>query len=200
MAKQTKASLIECGISAVARVAEVHDTIKPEDANGNSTAPTATASASLPPAEQKAVAEVESKSQTGPLSWGAIIGGTETANAPVPGISTPTASAPVASAPPATSPFPWEVPGVEKASVPTPPPPPVSAPAETVTWMSIIGGAPSAATDNQPTSPAVTERKPPPVTEAEAEKEAQRARDNGIDQPLSWASIIGADDKKDGGA
>lgn len=183
MAKQGKASLIECGISAVARVADVHDTIKPEDAaGGDAASPASPEAAARTPAEQKAVVEIEEKTSTGPLSWGAIIGGDAAATAPVPGISASTAEAPVAVPP----------------LVATAPAPTVEAPPQAVSWMSIIGGGePSAPVAAAPVVPPVKdnvkEKQDPPVVD-----EAQHARDNGLDQPLSWASIIGADDKKEG--
>ena len=189
MAKQAKGTLPECGIAAVARVAEVHETIKPEDAaaGDSSAAAPAAAAPRVTPAEQAAITQVEEKASTGPLSWGAIIGGPGAESAPVPGISPPP---PVAPSAPAAAPI------------------PVDAPPQAVSWMSIIGAADMPAVPMPPPAPPPVTgtppvgtvpldmlgiKAPPPVTE----DEEQRAREQGVEQPLSWASIIGADDKKD---
>ena len=79
-AKQTgSASLIECGISSVAAVAEAHDTIKPEDALLTGDTPEAP-KISAPvnsEAEKAAAAAVAATTGGGPLSWMEVIGGAD---------------------------------------------------------------------------------------------------------------------------
>lgn len=75
-AKQASASLIECGVNAVAAVAEAHETIKPADVKPEVD--------ELPPmvepdpeGERAAAQKVAAKTQTGPLNWMQVIGASE---------------------------------------------------------------------------------------------------------------------------
>ncbi|MDY0009472.1 MAG: TraM recognition domain-containing protein, partial [Bdellovibrionales bacterium] len=75
-AKQAGATLIECGVNAVASVAEAHETIRPEDVKHDldSMQPMPEPD---PEGERLAAQQVAAKTATGPLSWMEVIGASE---------------------------------------------------------------------------------------------------------------------------
>lgn len=83
--KTNAATLMECGISAVAGVAEAHDTIKPSDADlGEDTAKAAARMpAAATAAEKAAAAAVAQTVAGGPLSWMEVIGGEGASSTPL---------------------------------------------------------------------------------------------------------------------
>ncbi len=169
--READVPLVECGILAIAAVAEKHGTLNPDDVkSGGDAAPqqdaVAPAPAAAAPAGQRTpppVTETAPSPETfagptgGPLSWAAIIGGEEEAPA--------AAAAPAQhAAPPAAAQQPQEQ-------------------AQEVSWESAMGLAPAAAPAAKPPAPAQPDAQPETSPDAGA-------------SALSWADIIGGGDDK----
>ena len=182
--KKASGTLIECGISAVAAVAEAHGTIdisaaSETEALAPADAPVRPAPAVMSKAEA-AAAEAVAKAGAGPLSWMQVIGGSESA------------SSPLRRDPPVTEekiPVSWEEivtadgekqSAAKEAVLKTP-----------ISWADVIGA---------PESPVKT---PPPFAEdlpaGQDKLFEEKAATRG---PLSWADVLGTSDdtdKKGGG-
>ncbi len=183
-AKKAGGTLIECGLSSVAAIAEAHDTIKISDAAAvDAAVPEATvrSGATTQQATAAAAAAIANTGK-GPLSWTEVIGAAD-----IKAASTPLPSAPM--------PTSWEdvmgdaaktaaADAVRGAALKSP-----------LSWMDVIGAA-VPQTDPAP----IQKRTPPPVTESEADARLA-AQQKGIATPLSWMDVIGAvenpADKKD---
>lgn len=177
--KKAGGALLECGITGVARVAEVHNTIKPADAAAVTEGGSAPAGVSAPgapptPAEQAAAKAVEQATgNTGPLSWMSVIGGAEAAeSSPLPQRRDPPVTETQAAQPAASGkPVSWEDvisaggQGDVKAAAMTAAAAALPSP---LNWMDVIGGASAkvgqnAVAEMRGTAPA-TPASPPPVT------------------------------------
>lgn len=165
--------LVECGILAIAAVAEVHGTIKPEDKAGEAAAeaPVATAPAAAavrqplvatrtPAATAAPAAPVAVKANTGgPLSWAEIIGGQ---------------SSNISSAEPA------------KADTVVNEPQEAKEDNQALSWESAIGLTPPSAPPPPASLAAPVEA--PPSSPAAVEP---APADSGVQSPLNWGDIIG---------
>lgn len=149
---------VECGVHAIAAIADAHGTIKVDDPPPDAVAPPPPLPDTMPPAsipgarrpplpphieaaEKAAAAAVAKTARSGPLNWGELIGVTEPQAAT---ISPPAAAAPLSTETPAAAkPFTWGdlVSGTDTT-------PPVTAPAEEqktkmpISWADVIGAAP----------------------------------------------------------
>lgn len=203
--KKAAVSYIECGVHAVASVAEIHGNInekdiKEEAAVRNTNA--ALADQTKTPAEKAAAVEVAQKVPGGPLSWMEVIGGTQETAATLENMQNVAAVAPEdddapapagAAAPGALS---WDaVLGNVSAE---------SAPAKAaegavlgapLSWADVLGVE----------APAAAPAAPQPDFELPAEPlppaDLPSKDSNLMPSPLSWADVIGAmnkdDDKKE---
>ena len=169
--RKAEIPLVECGILAIAAVAEHHGTIKPEDAAGEAAAevpatpavPAATPVATRPPIVATRTATTNAPLPTaaaktdggGPLSWAEIIGGG--------GEPPKTGEAPIAAPPEAAPPIQQEV-------------------SQGLSWESAIGLTPApAAPPATPVTPAVPFLPPAPAETPHPDDQS----------PLSWGDIIG---------
>jgi intracellular multiplication protein IcmO len=172
-AKQANATLIECGVNAVAAVAEAHETIKPDDAipEGEMIPPMPEPD---PEGERVAAQQVAAKTATGPLNWMQVIGASED---DVPGM-------PMRRDPPVTEqkkPVSWaDVLGPEAGEAATaaaaPPPEATKAAAAAklgapLSWAEVIGAVPIENT--APVAPLQTAPPPPPVQPPPVQTEAR---------------------------
>lgn len=189
MAKNAKAPLLECGICAVAGVAEAHSAINPRDAElvdgGSSSSGAAPA---VPSAAEKAAADAIAKAGAGPLNWMEVVGGATATGAGVAGlrrdppvVDQTTAVSPVAGGMPA-----FMMPPVTDA----PPAPPKK---QGFSWEDIISTAPSTplpqtpSSDTLPIFTSAGEGKPPATV-------AEKASGAALGAPISWLDVIGSDD------
>lgn len=228
MAKKAGGSLLECGINAVAQVAEAHSTIKPEDAAAvdapaTGAATPATAAVTSPAEKAAAVAVAQATGNTGPLNWMQVIGAADASSSSIrkdPPVTEAQAAAQAAQAP---KPVSWEdvisaggAPAKEAAVAAS-----AAALPAPISWMDVIGGAsatvgPNAVAEARNEAPAASPAAPvqpppvqspvqqppmmsPPWDPAPAVEQLAKAADQQVKVPLNWADVIGVDaGKKDG--
>lgn len=169
-ARKAELGFLECGALAIAKVADVHGTLKPEDIEETSSEvaapPAAPASAQqVPPhiaaAEKAASAAVAKKVGGGPLSWTELIGMAPAEASPVtPPVQEQEERQPLAAPPTAHTPQ-------EETATP-------------FSWDSII----SPGTGETGKTEAAEKRTPPLLEEKPAKSKT----------PISWGDIIGAGD------
>ncbi|HYD19513.1 MAG TPA: TraM recognition domain-containing protein [Patescibacteria group bacterium] len=215
--KKAGGSLLECGILAVAQVAEAHSTIKPEDANAvdapSAAGPGVAPTAASPAEKAAAVAVAQATGNTGPLNWMQVIGAGDAATSPV--RRDPPVTEAQAAQPP--KPVSWEdvisaggaqakeaAVAASSAALPAP-----------ISWMDVIGGASATVGPNaveearnpvraqQPAQQPVqqpaeqpVQQQPmmsPPWDPAPAVEQLAQAASKEIKAPLSWADVIGTD-------
>ena len=195
--RKAEIPLVECGILAIAAVAEHHGTIKPEDAaGGDAAAPEATAATAVPgaatPAAPAARAPIiptrEASTSTplsaataasaaapagGPMSWAEIIGGGES-------------SAIGGSAVPAVvEPIPTETIEIAQQEAVT----------QELTWESALGLIPQPAAPPPAVIPPVAAPVTPPALPPEPPAEAATTAEEG--GGLSWMDILGTGETTD---
>lgn len=183
--KKAGGTLVECGICAVAAVAEAHNAIKESDA-----AAVADVSRQAPAAQgsgpEAAAAAVAAATGSGPLSWMEVIGAADAGAAPA---ASPRRPPPVTES---AKPVSWEeivnIPGMEdqtrRAAADAAKGAALKSP---LSWMDVIGAA------IEQTPPQETLRAPPPPVTS-AEEAARKAVERQGISPLSWADVIGAAD------
>lgn len=202
--REAGAPLIECGINAVAAVAEAHETIKPSDARPDLVE--TPMPEPDPVGEQQAAQKVAEKTQTGPLSWMEVIGASAD---DVPAM-------PLRRDPPVEDkkPVSWtDVLGPE--ATPAAPVAPAAAPVATETaggpavplsWAQVIGAVPvdmpaaapavaSVQAQVPPTAPSAPPWETPAASSAPAadqEENARKIEDRSGRGPMTWADVIGA--------
>jgi intracellular multiplication protein IcmO len=195
--KKAEGTFVECGITAVASVAEKHGTIKPEDALADLSAVADQPYVPVPVDESAAKAAekiIADKSKTGPLSWMEVIGGVDMSNL-----------APAEPEP--KQPETWEeaiqvaggagAKAAQGAALPAP-----------LSWMEVIGAGPEPVVERAPdpvinavesdavapweaADAAPVADKKPEEENAASQEPSPAVPPHPVTNPISWADVLG---------